>query len=95
MVIHLDETILSGLSYNEKRLLLALDGLGGSGTPAQLIAEGGFSLEVEVVGSASWLQSKGLAVMTEEVSRSSRNATSSLNALSMPIAVKVYCLSST
>ena len=70
MVINLDDSILSGLSYNEKRLLLALDRLGGTGTPQQLIAEGGFSLEVEVVGSASWLQSKGLAVMSETVSRS-------------------------
>jgi len=69
MVIHVDNAILSGLSYNEKRLLLALDKIGGSGTPAQLIAEGGFSLEVEVMGSASWLQSKGLATIKEEVSR--------------------------
>lgn len=65
----MDGEILSGLSYNEKRLLLALDSVGGSGTPAKLVEAGGFSLEVEVVGSASWLQSKGLAVMKEEVTR--------------------------
>ena len=65
----MDSEILSGLSYNEKRLLLALDSVGGSGTPAKLVEAGGFSLEVEVVGSASWLQSKGLAVMKEEVTR--------------------------
>ena len=67
MVIFMDSEILSGLSYNEKRLLLALDRLGGTSTPADLVREGGFSLEVEVVGSASWLQSKGLAVMKEDV----------------------------
>ncbi len=65
----MDSEILSGLSYNEKRLLLALDSVGGSGTPTKLVEAGGFSLEVEVVGSASWLQSKGLAVMKEEVTR--------------------------
>ena len=69
MVTDMDSELLSGLSYNEKRLLLALDRMGGKGTPAQLIAEGGFSLEVEVMGSASWLQSKSLAVIKEDVAR--------------------------
>ncbi len=69
MVIRMDSELLSGLSYNEKRLLIALDKMGGKGTPEALVYEGGFSLEVEVMGSASWLQSKGLALIKEEVFR--------------------------
>lgn len=61
--------IIEGLSYNEKRLLLALRDAGGSGTSSDLIASGKFDLEVEVMGAASWLASKGLAEMKEESSR--------------------------
>ena len=63
------QEMLDGLSYNEKKLLLALDENGGRGTPAEMIGKGGFSLEVEVMGSASWLASKGLARIDEESSR--------------------------
>lgn len=63
------EGILEGLSYNEKRLLLALDGRGGSASPAELIADGSFGLEVEVMGAASWLESKGLATISESTER--------------------------
>ncbi len=58
--------LLEGLSYNEKRLLLALDKNNGRGSPADMIRIGGFGLEVEVMGSASWLASKGLAEISEE-----------------------------
>ena len=58
--------ILDGLSYNEKRLLLALDEVGGKSSPSDLIAAGRFDLEVEIMGSASWLASKGLAEIKEE-----------------------------
>jgi len=58
--------LLEGLSYNEKRLLLALDQNGGRGSPADMIEKGGFGLEVEVMGSASWLASKGLAEISED-----------------------------
>ncbi|MDR0887948.1 MAG: phenylalanine--tRNA ligase subunit alpha [Candidatus Methanoplasma sp.] len=61
--------ILEGLSYNEKRLLLALDGAGGSSSPTDLISAGKFDLEVEIMGAASWLASKGLAEMKEDVSK--------------------------
>ena len=61
--------ILEGLSYNERRLLLALESAGKSSSPADLIAEGGFELEVEVMGAASWLASKGLVVIDEDVSK--------------------------
>ncbi len=63
VIIMVDGKVLDGLSYNEKKLLLALEKRGGSGTPEDLISGGDFTLEVEVMGSASWLQSKGLAVI--------------------------------
>ncbi len=56
----------NNLSYNERRLLLALDACGGSATPAQMIGSGHFALEVEIMGAASWLASKGLAKVDEE-----------------------------
>jgi len=64
----MDREILEGLSYNEKRLLLAMDKIGGVSTPEELIANGSFALEVEVMGSASWLSTKGLMQMDEEQS---------------------------
>lgn len=59
------EEILEGLSYNEKRLLIALKARGGTASPADLIADGAFGLEVEIMGAASWLESKGLARISE------------------------------
>lgn len=60
-----DAGILEGLSYNEKRLLLALEARGGAASPADMIADGRFDLEVEIMGAAQWLESKGLAVLKE------------------------------
>ena len=60
------EEILEGLSYNEKKLLLALGKRAGPVSPADLIAEGEFGLEVEIMGAASWLESKGMATIAEE-----------------------------
>ncbi len=60
-----DKDILEGLSYNEKRLLIALKGTTGPQPIGEVISKGGFSLEVEVMGAASWLESKGLAKLTE------------------------------
>ena len=69
MVIHMDKALLDGLSHNEKRLLLALDERGGSATTADLVSGGAFSVEVEAMSAASWLESKGLAVITERSDR--------------------------
>ena len=63
------EEILEGLSYNEKRLLLALKDSGGAASPADLIADGAFNLEVEIMGAASWLESKGMARISETTER--------------------------
>ncbi|MCL2147898.1 MAG: phenylalanine--tRNA ligase subunit alpha [Methanomassiliicoccaceae archaeon] len=62
-------SIVEGLSYNERRLLVALGGLGGAASPADLVGAGGFGLEVEVMGAASWLESKGLVRIEEETQR--------------------------
>ena len=44
--------VIDNLSYNERRLLLALEAAGGSSSPADMIAAGRFALEVEIMGSA-------------------------------------------
>lgn len=69
MVIHMDRSIIEGLSHNEKRLLLALSARGGSASPADLVSEGEFSVEVEAMSAASWLESKGLASISESTER--------------------------
>ena len=61
------QNIAEGLSYNERKLLIAVSDLGGTATPADLIGAGVFSLEVEVMGAASWLESKGLVGIKEDV----------------------------
>ena len=61
--------ILEGLSYNEKKLLLALESRGGAASPADLISGGSFALEVEIMGAASWLESKGMAGIKEQVEK--------------------------
>jgi phenylalanyl-tRNA synthetase alpha chain len=58
--------IREGLSYGEKKVLLALEKLGGAATPEQLLEAGGFSAQVEVMNAASWLQSKLLVRISEE-----------------------------
>ena len=61
--------IIDGLSYNERKLLIALDGLGGSASPADVVKSGDFGLEVEVMGAASWLSVKGLATVEERTEK--------------------------
>ncbi|MCL2032980.1 MAG: phenylalanine--tRNA ligase subunit alpha [Methanomassiliicoccaceae archaeon] len=59
--------IVEGLSYNERKLLIALDVFKGAASPADLMKAGEFGLEVEIMGAASWLESKGLVRIEEEV----------------------------
>ncbi len=54
------------LSLNERRLLLALKDE-RSLRPEKAMRKGGFSQEVEVMNAASWLRSKGLLDVQEEV----------------------------
>lgn len=60
--------ILTGLSANESKLLLALDSLHGKAAPEQVFEAGGFSQLVEVMNAGSWLQAKG-AITISEVAR--------------------------
>jgi len=60
-------SIVEGLSYNERKLLIALEASSWKTSPAELINAGRFDLEVEIMGAASWLESKGLVRIEEEV----------------------------
>ena len=62
-------SIVEGLSYNERKLLIALDAFNGAASPADLIKAGNFDLEVEIMGAASWLESKGLVKIDEKVEK--------------------------
>jgi phenylalanyl-tRNA synthetase alpha chain len=62
----MDESVIHELSNAEKRFILTLKKL-GKASPEEIRKEGGFSLLVEVMNAASWLQSKGLVQMTERV----------------------------
>lgn len=60
---------IEGLSYNERRLLLALSELKGMASPPELIDKGYFDLEVEIMGAASWLASKDLVMIKEDTQK--------------------------
>lgn len=62
----MDHDVAGELSYNEIKLLLALQAAGGNASPGDLISKYDFSMEVEVMGAASWLETKGLAKITEK-----------------------------
>ena len=47
-------------------MILALAARNGTASPQDLIDDGRFDLEVEIMGAASWLESKGLATLKEE-----------------------------
>ncbi|MDR1690968.1 MAG: phenylalanine--tRNA ligase subunit alpha, partial [Candidatus Methanoplasma sp.] len=61
--------IIEGLSTNERRLLISLGGMNGTASPSDLIGSGDFDLEVEIMGAASWLASKGLVSIKEDVQK--------------------------
>lgn len=60
------DKITKELSNAEKRFLLTLRDLGET-NPQEVLKAGKFSQLVEVMNAASWLQSKGLITMTEQV----------------------------
>src|SRR3972149_6928211 len=65
--------VRGGLSYLEKKVLLALKDL-GKASPDEVQASGRFGELVEVMNAASWLQAKGLLTMRERVERAYRLA---------------------
>ena len=60
------EKIIKELSQNEKKVLLTLKKLNGKSTPAEIMRNGSFNHEVEIMNASSWLQSKKL-VQIEEI----------------------------
>ena len=55
------------LSQNEKKVLLALKKIKGTGSPQEIFAIGDFDHNVEVAHAASWLQSKKLVTITDNI----------------------------
>lgn len=61
-----DKTIKE-LSQNEKKVLLTLDKLKGKASPEEILRNGDFSQEVEVMNASSWLRSKKLVVIEDHI----------------------------
>jgi len=55
------------LSQNEKKVLLTLKELGGKASPEDILKNGDFTQEVEVMNASSWLQSKKLVTVEEHI----------------------------
>ena len=55
------------LSQNEKKVLLSLKELGEKASPDDILKNGDFQQEVEVMNASSWLQSKKLVMMEEHI----------------------------
>ncbi len=61
------DRIIKELSQNEKKVLLALKKLHGTGSPEDIFKNGDFDQDVEVANAASWLQSKKLVTIEDHV----------------------------
>jgi len=59
--------IIAELSPNEKKVLLVLQKCKGTGSPQDIFSQGEFDQEVEVANAASWLQSKHLVSITDQI----------------------------
>jgi len=63
----IDKTIKE-LSQNEKKVLLTLKKLKGKASPEDILKNGDFDQEVEVMNASSWLQSKKLVTIEDHIS---------------------------
>ena len=61
------DKVINELSQNEKKVLLTLKKLEGKASPRDILENGEFQQEVEVMNAASWLQSKKLARVEESI----------------------------
>jgi len=59
--------IIEELSQNEKKVLLSLKKLGEKASPDEILKNGDFQQEVEVMNASSWLQSKKLVIMEDHI----------------------------
>ncbi len=55
------------LSHLEKKTLLALEELNGVASPEEIVQEGDFDEKVKVMNAVSWLESKGMVEVEEDV----------------------------
>jgi phenylalanyl-tRNA synthetase alpha chain len=62
----LDKTIKE-LSQNEKKVLLTLQKLNGKASPEEILKNGDFNQEVEVMNASAWLQSKTLVKIEDHI----------------------------
>ena len=62
----IDKTI-EELSQNEKKVLMSLKKLSGKASPDDILKNGDFQQEVEVMNASSWLQSKKLVKLEEHI----------------------------
>ena len=62
----IDKTIQE-LSQSEKKVLLTLKKLKGKASPEDILKNGDFSQEVEVMNASSWLQSKKLVTVEDHI----------------------------
>lgn len=58
---------INELSQNERKVLLTLKRLKGKGSPEDIMKNGDFSQNVEVMNASSWLQSKKLVKVEEHI----------------------------
>jgi phenylalanyl-tRNA synthetase alpha chain len=63
------EKTIKELSHNEKKVLLTLKKLNGKGSPEDILKQGDFNQEVEVMNASSWLQSKKLLNIEEHIKK--------------------------
>lgn len=61
------DKIIKELSHNEKKVLITLNKLNGEASPNDLFKNGNFNQEVEVMNASSWLQTKKLINLNEEI----------------------------
>ena len=64
--MYLEKTIKE-LSQNEKKVLVTLNKLGGKASPQEILNNGDFTQEVEVMNAASWLRSKKLVKIENHI----------------------------
>ena len=61
------DKIIKELSQNEKKVLLTLKKLKGKASPEEILENGDFNQDVEVMNASSWLQSKNLVKIEDHI----------------------------
>ncbi len=61
------DKIIKELSQNEKKVLLTLQKLKGKASPEEILKNGDFNQEVEIMNASAWLQSKTLVKIEDHI----------------------------